>query len=316
VRYVSWLGGVLHGDFGRSYVPPEQSVGSAIASRLPVTIELALAALLIALVVSVPLGMITAQRQGTRTDSVSTMALFTLVSIPGFLLGLFLVFLFVLHRSGTAMAVGLLGVLAALWTLVRTPWVVRGAHPDHRRRVIVRRVTGSLAGAGVALLAWRFWPNLPRQGFSRLTSDAGIGANLRSVVLPAVTLSLVEIPVLTAVLRSDTINTLQQDFILFARAKGVPDRRIMVRHALRPSLFSFLALAGVTCGRLLGGAVIVETIFSLPGMGSLIVNAVANKDFQMVQGSVLVVAVFYVLINAVVDVASTYIDPRVRRAHR
>ncbi len=315
-RYASWLGGVLHGDFGRSYVPPEQSVSSAIASRLPVTVELALVAMLIALLVSIPLGLITAQRQGTRVDSVANMLLFTLVSIPGFLLGLFLVFVLVMHRAGTAVAVLWLGLLAAGWALARTPWAVRTVAAGDRRRAVTRRVVGALGGALLAVIAWRVWPSFPRQGFSRLTAEAGIGQNLRSVILPAITLSLVEIPVLTAVLRSDTINTLQQDFILFARSRGVPDRRILFRHALRPSLVSFVALAGVTAGRLLGGAVIVETIFSLPGMGSLMVNAVANKDFRMVQGAVLIVAVFYVLINAIVDVASTFIDPRARRARR
>ena len=115
-------------------------------------------------------------------------------------------------------------------------------------------------------------------------------------------------------LRSDMMSTLQEDFILASRAKGMPARRIVVRDALRPSSFSLITLAGVAFGRLIGGTVIVETIFNLPGMGRLIVNDGVNvADYTVVQAGVLVLATFYVLLNAFVDISYTYLDPRLRR---
>ena len=144
-----------------------------------------------------------------------------------------------------------------------------------------------------------------------LTAKGGLRENLRSIALPALTLSLVEIPVLTTAVRSDAIATLQEDYVLFARSRGLSTGYVMRRHVLKPSMMTFLAIAGVSVGRLLGGAVIVETIFGLQGMGSLIVNAVANKDFRMVQGAVLVIATFYVVVNALVDVTARALDPRI-----
>lgn len=314
-RYLSWLGGVFTGDLGRSYVPPEQTVASTIASRLPVTLELAAAAMLIAVLVSVPLGLLGAHRAGTRVDAGIGAFVFTTVSIPSFLMALFLIFAFVLHRDGTAQAVLVVGLLAATLIALSTPFAVRRLERERRAAAVRRRLVVAGAVALGAVVAWRFFPNLPRQGFSRLTAEAGLWENVRSIILPAAALALVEIPVLTSVLRSDTITTLQQDYILFARSAGLSDRRILLRHALRPSIFTFISILGVSAGRLIGGTVIVETIFAIPGMGGLMVNAAANKDFRMVQGAVLVIAAFYVVFNALVDVASAHLDPRTRRAH-
>jgi peptide/nickel transport system permease protein len=315
-RYAQWLGGVLHGDFGRSFVPPQQSVSSALASRLPVTLELALVAMLLSVVIAVPLGMFSAYKAGTMFDTVSGALVFTAIAIPSFLLGLFLVYGLVFHRAAILQVALAGGVVAGVWILARTPRALRSVRsPAARYKTIRRRVTGAGACILGALLLYWLWPSLPREGFVRLTSGQGLLENLRSVFLPALTLALVEIPVLTTVLRSDAMTTLQQDYILLARSKGLPNRRILMRHALRPSAFSLITIVGVSLGRLIGGTVIVETIFGLPGMGSLIVNAVANKDFRMVQGAVLVAATFYVVLNALVDVSAMYLDPRTRRAH-
>lgn len=139
--------------------------------------------------------------------------------------------------------------------------------------------------------------------------------NLHHVLLPAITLALAEVAIFTRVLRADLIATLQEDFILAARAKGLPTRRILVRHALRPSSFSLVTLAGLSLGRLLGGAVIVETLFALPGVGQLLVQSIITKDLVLVQGIVAFVALAYVVINALVDALYAYLDPRVRMAH-
>lgn len=136
--------------------------------------------------------------------------------------------------------------------------------------------------------------------------------HLRSLVLPVLTLLLVEVPALTMVLRSDLIRTLNDDFILTARSKGLSRGYILIRHALRPSISGFLALTGVTLGRLLGGVVIVESVFALPGIGQLTVQSVLANDLPIVQGIVVIVAVIYVVINGALDATFAYIDPRTR----
>jgi peptide/nickel transport system permease protein len=182
-----------------------------------------------------------------------------------------------------------------------------------RRRAATVGGLLTLATLGATVLLFVFFPDFPRQGFSRLTDEAGIWANLRSAFLPALTLAITEFAIFMRLLRGDLISTLHEDYILSARAKGMPSRRILVRDALRPSSFSIITVAGVAFARLIGGAVIVEVIFNLPGMGTLIVNAIGAKDYRVVQLAVLVVAVFYVLINLVVDISYAYLDPRIRR---
>lgn len=141
----------------------------------------------------------------------------------------------------------------------------------------------------------------------------GLWANLRGFVLPAASIALVEWVVLMRVLRSDLISTLQEDFILLARAKGLPARRIMLRHALRPSCFAMITLFGLQAGNLLGGAVIFENLFALPGIGRLLVAGIFAQDYPMVTGCVLTIAVIYVAITFLVDLSYPLLDPRVRQ---
>ncbi|MFF2027293.1 ABC transporter permease, partial [Streptomyces sp. NPDC058171] len=154
-------------------------------------------------------------------------------------------------------------------------------------------------------------PDFPRQGFVRI-GEGGLGENLRTVALPVLVLGLAESAQLTRVLRSDMSTTLKDDFVLASRAQGMPTRHILLKEALRPSTFSLVTVAGISFGRLLGGTVIVETIFRLPGMGTLIVESVARKEFMVLQAAVLTVAALYVLVNALVDISYLYLDPRTR----
>jgi peptide/nickel transport system permease protein len=164
----------------------------------------------------------------------------------------------------------------------------------------------------IVIVVW--FPTFPRTGFVRITSGEGLRENLRSAFLPALTIALTEIAVFTRLLRSDLTATLREDFILSAKAKGMPPWRILWREALRPSSFSLITLAGVAAGRAIGGTVIVESIFGIQGVGRLVVNdGVLPGDYPIVQGGVLMIAVFYVLINLVVDVSYLYLDPRIRR---
>lgn len=251
VRYGRWLAGAARGELGTS-LATRQPVGEAIASHLPVTLELLLLAQLFALALALPAGIVSAWRAESALDRMLGSAAFGLISIPSFALAIILIYFFSLR------------------------------------------------------LKW-----LPAIGFTPLSE--GLWPNIRGMILPAVSIALVEFASLMGVLRGDMIATLREEFILFARAKGLPTWRILLRHALRPSCFTMLTLLGLHIGNLIGGAVIIETIFALPGIGRLLVSSIFSQDFPMVQGCVLIIAVGYVAVNFLVDVCYGLLDPRVRK---
>lgn len=152
----------------------------------------------------------------------------------------------------------------------------------------------------------------PATGLTHISDS--LSGNLRSVALPSISLALGIAAVYVRLLRSDMITTLQEDYILMARAQGLPPRRILLRHALRPSSFSLLTVAGINVGALIGGAVIVEYLFALPGLGSKLVESIFRRDYLVVQGIVLLVAAGYVLVNFAVDALYSALDPRTRHA--
>ena len=138
--------------------------------------------------------------------------------------------------------------------------------------------------------------------------------NLKSLLLPALALGLEPVALYARVLRTDLINTFDQDFVWFARAKGNPTKRIVLRHALRPSSIGVVTLAGITLGRMIGGTVLVESIFALPGLGRFTIDAISNRDFMALQGAVVVLTVGFVIVNFAVDLLHGVIDPRIRSA--
>lgn len=248
VRYADWLFSALQGDFGASY-RTEEPVFEMIMQRLPVTLEIVVLTQIVALAVAVPGGIFSAWRARGKFDRAAMAGSLGLLSMPPFLIGILLIYLFALK------------------------------------------------------LGW-----LPATGFVPL--DESLLENLQSVALPVLALALAEIPVYLRLLREDMMQTLQQDFITVARAKGMPPRRILMSHALRPSSFSLITVVGVNVGRLIGGAIIVEVLFALPGIGSLLIESVYQQDFMVLQGIVLFVAVAFVLVNATVDALYNFLDPR------
>lgn len=250
-RYLDWAGDALRGDFGRSLIS-NQPVLDAFTERLPVTLQLAVMAQVMALMLAVPFGAWSAWRAGGRFDRATGTFNFAIVGLPPFLLGILLVYVFALH-----------------------------------------------------------WQVLPVSGWERLTAD--LGENLKHAFLPAFTLALAEFAIYTQLLRGDMGATLREDFVLSARSRGLSSRHILLREALRPSSFSLVTLAGVNLGRLIGGTIIIERLFGLGGVGTLVTQAIPQKDFPVLQGSVLILAVAYLLINTIVDVGYNFIDPRVRR---
>ncbi|MDF3308181.1 ABC transporter permease [Rhodococcus sp. T2V] len=307
VRYFDWVGGLLHGDLGRTLVPPVQDVASLIAARLPVTLEIAVLSVGLALAISIPAGTWSAYRYGRTFDRLTSAMSFGLISIPSFLLALIVIYLVVFRPEiVTALIIAVTATTAAI--LILAAGRSRSTKTARERRHVTLAAIGILA---VGILLVIFLPDFPRQGFVRI-GDGGLGENLRTVALPVLVLGLAESAQLTRVLRSDMVTTLNDDFVLAARAQGMPRRHILIKEALRPSTFSLVTVAGISFGRLLGGTVIVETIFRLPGMGTLIVESVSRKEFMVLQAAVLTVAALYVLVNALVDISYLYLDPRTR----
>ena len=248
VRYFDWLLNALQGDFGASYRTDEK-VFDMILHRLPVTVEILVLTQIVALAIAVPCGIFSAWRSGSNFDRATMGTSLGLLSMPPFLIGILLIYLFSIQ----------LGLL-------------------------------------------------PATGYASL--DEGVLENLQSLLLPVLALALAEIPVYLRLLREDMMQTLQQDYIAVARAKGMPPRRILLFHALRPSSFSLITVVGVNIGRLIGGAIIVEVLFALPGIGQLLIQSVYQQDFLVLQGIVLFVAVALVLVNATVDLLYNFLDPR------
>jgi peptide/nickel transport system permease protein len=209
--------------------------------------------------------------------------------------------------------------LALLFALVLA--VPTALYAAYRQGRLFDRVTGAMSSGLISspafltglLLVYFLALELrwyPVTDWVPLTEDPA--DNLRHAFLPALTLALAEAPVFMRLLRSDLIATLQDDFILSARAKGMSTPYVLVRHALRPSSFSLVTVLGISLGRLVGGTVIVESLFALPGLGQLMISSILNKDFVVVQGVVMFVALAYVFVNLAVDVVYSYLDPRVR----
>lgn len=308
-RYVSWLGGAVRGDFGESLLPPIEDVSDMIAARLPVTLEIAFLALVFSLAFAIPAGMWSAHRAGSSVDAGLSGGAFAAISVPSFLSALILIYLAVFSRENLQLLIVVVGIGAGLV-------IALGARGRAKTDGWHRSETVAVVGAGIVVLGSfalaALLPDFPRQGFSRITASEGLAENLRTAFLPALTLALIEGAVFMRVLRDDMVVTLREDYILAAQAKGMSTGHILVRDALRPSSFSLVTVAGVTLGRLLGGTIIVETIFGLPGMGTMLIDAIQEKNFPVVQASVMVLALFYVIVNTAVDLSYPLLDPRLR----
>jgi peptide/nickel transport system permease protein len=252
LQYVHWVGNVLQGDFGTS-LRTEQPVTTLLASKLPVTIELAVLALIIALLIGIPTGVISAVRKGTAVDYGANVFALSGISIPHFWLGILLIMIFA----------------------VKLQW-------------------------------------LPASGFVPLGED--VGQNLKTLVLPAFVLGAGLSGVLMRHTRSAMLEVLRADYVRTARAKGLFPRTVILKHALRNALMPIVTLTTLLFGELLGGAVLTEQVFSIPGFGKMIVDAVFNRDYAVVQGVVLCVAIGFLLLNLLADVLYRLINPRLRTA--
>ena len=251
VRYFAWLGDAVTGDLGTSYVT-DQPVSDTIQSRLPVTAQLAFMSIFIAVVVAIPVGVLGAYKQGKWADTTTSAAVQVALSIPNFVFGIFLIWLFAVQ------------------------------------------------------LGW-----LPASNWSRLSD--GVGDNMKTAILPALSLALAQMALFSRLVRSDMMATLRENYILSARAKGLSDRYILFRHALRPSSLSLMTIVGISFGALLGGTVIIESLFAIPGLGFSLIAAINGRDILVIQGITVFIAAMFVIINTIVDLLYAVLDPRIRR---
>jgi peptide/nickel transport system permease protein len=250
VQYLRWVRLALGGDLGES-IRTRESVVRTVARKLPITIELAVLSLLVAVGIAIPVGVLSAVRRNSLWDYLANGASLCGLSVPSFWLGIMLILFFSVR----------LGVL-------------------------------------------------PASGFVPLWEDPL--ANLQRMIMPAFVLGSALTAVLMRQTRNSMIEILGADYIRTARAKGLAGRAVVFRHAIRNGLIPVVTILGLQMGALMGGAVVTEQIFVVPGFGRLIVEAVFTRDYPLVQGLVLITASAYVLINLLVDVSYTILDPRIR----
>jgi peptide/nickel transport system permease protein len=250
LRYAYWVGGVLKGDLGES-VRTQQPVLELVLQKLPVTVELAALAFVIALAIGLPTGIVAAVGRGTWWDSAANAIALWGISTPNFWLGILLILLFSVQ------------------------------------------------------LGW-----LPASGYVSPFED--VKANLASMIMPAFVLGNALAGVLMRHTRSAMLQVLSSDYVRTARAKGLSERSVVLKHALRNALTPVITLGALELGTLLSGAVLTEQVFTIPGFGKLIVDAVFNRDYAVVQGVVLVTATAYIVLSLLADVAYFIVNPRLQ----
>jgi peptide/nickel transport system permease protein len=242
MQYGRFITGVFQGDLGDSYFY-RRPVTQVIAERVPATVELALAAFLVAGLIAIPLGIVAALREGTTVDNASVLFSLLGVSMPNFWLGPLLIILFSI-----------------------------------------------------------------KLGWFPVSGRGGVG----SLVLPAITLGTALAAILSRMTRASLLERLGEDYLTVARAKGLPEWKVILKHALRNALIPVITVMGLQFGALLSGAIITENVFSWPGIGTLLINAIQARDYPLVQGCILFITLSYVLVNLLTDLLYGWVDPRIR----
>lgn len=250
VQYFDWLGGVIHGDLGKSILQ-RIPVGKEIIRRLPITLHLGLLAFLVSMVIGIPAGILCAVRRGTWIDTVVTLLANLGITVPNFWLGIVLIYIF------------------------------------------------------AVLLGW-----LPVQGYT--SPFTNLWTNVRQIIMPVFCLAVFPIAADARQTRSSMLEVMHRDYIRTAWAKGLRERGIIIKHALKNAMIPVVTLKGTSFSMIVGGAVLIETVFNIPGMGRLAVTSVVNQDYPYVQGVTLIVAATVVLANLIVDIINGWLDPKIR----
>jgi peptide/nickel transport system permease protein len=270
VQYWAFLTSALQGDFGVSLRTNHPAL-RMVLQAFPVTFQLSVAALLVALAAGLPLGVLAGVRPGGWLDNAVLGVSLIGVSMPIFWLGLMLILVFGAHLN----------------------WLPIGGVLDIGQSV--HRITGMPVLDAALEGRW-----------------SAFSSAVRHLILPAVTLATIPLALITRITRAEVVGALNHDYVRTARAKGVRERGVVLRHALRNGMIPVVTVVGLQFGLLLSGAVLTETIFSLPGLGRLMVDSILNRDYPVVQAGAIVVALVFVIINLLVDISYAYLDPRIR----
>lgn len=250
IQYLDWIWGMLRGDFGVSMYF-DTPISEDLGAKVPITLELAVLALLLAFVVAMPLGVLSAVRQDTIADYASRIIAIAGVAMPTFWIGILVVYF---------------------------------------------------------LVAWFDW--LPPLGYANVWDDPW--RNLQQIFFPAVALGFYNMALIARVTRSSMLEVFREDYIRTARSKGLRERAVIIRHALKNAFLPIITISGWQVGRLIAGTVVIETIFLVPGMGRLLVDSILHRDYTMIQSIVMVIAFMVLALNLVVDLLYAWLDPRIR----
>lgn len=260
VQYAIWLGKVVRGDWGKAIISGRDVLHDVII-RLPVTMELIVLAMLVALLIAIPAGIIAAMRQNTWGDYTAMSTAMIGISIPDFFLGILLLLFFSFFLKGFLPSSG---------------WVY-------------------LPGTCPSIIC-----------------EASVWGNIEHVIMPAIALGVGRAAILTRLLRASMLEVIRMEYVTTARAKGLAEKLVILKHALKNALIPTVTIMGLQVGFLIGGAIVVETLFAIPGLGTYGINAIIGREYQQVQGFILLVAISFVGINFLVDLVYAFLDPRIR----
>ena len=260
VQYGIWLGKIVQGNWGEAIVSG-RPVLQDVLIRLPVTAELIFLAMVVALVIAIPAGIIAAIRQNTWRDYTAMSTALMGISVPDFFLGVLLLLFFSIFLKGFLPSSG--------------------------------------------------WVYLPGT-CATVVCEESLWGNLRHAIMPAIALGVGRAAILTRLLRASMLEIIRMEYVTTARAKGLAEKFVVLKHALKNALIPTLTIMGLQVGFLIGGAIVVETLFAIPGLGTYGINAIIGREYQQVQGFILLVAVCFVLVNLLVDLMYSFLDPRIR----
>ena len=259
-QYLRWLGKLVQGDWGESILTG-RSVLRDVWIRLPITLELIVLAMIVALLIAVPAGIIAAIRQNTWGDYAAMSTALVGISIPDFFLGVLLLLVF---------SIGLNGLMPS------SGWVY-------------------LPGTCTSVVC-----------------EQGVWGNLKHAIMPAIALGVGRAAILTRLLRASMLEIIRMEYVTTARAKGLGEKLVILKHALKNALIPTVTIMGLQVSFLIGGAIVVETLFAIPGLGTYGINAIVARDYQQVQGFILLVAFSFVIGNFLIDLTYSFLDPRIR----
>ena len=293
VQFYRYMGDLLRGDLGDSFRFGRPAT-QILIERLPMTVELSISAMIFAVLVSIPLGIISAYWHNSAIDVGTMMGANIGVSMPVFWLGLMLAYVFAVLLKGTPF------------------WLAPSGRLTSGMEVVPLVEVWHIQAEGVPLAILTFMSNMFVLNGLLTGNWALMWDAMKHLILPAAALGTIPLAIIARMTRSSLLDVLGLDYIRTARAKGLREWAVVLRHGLRNALLPVVTIIGLSLGELLGGAVLTETIFGLSGVGQTLFESITARDYTIVQAFTLVIAVGYVLINLIVDMSYAYLDPRIR----